>query len=194
VEEPSYFATPDDLRAWLDEHHESERELWVGFYKKGSGRPSVTWPEAVDEALCVGWIDGVRKGVDDESYKIRFTPRAKTSKWSKVNVARVAELTKLGRMRPAGVAAFEARGHVPAAASHEQENVQLDPEQERRFRANGKAWKYFQGRPPWYRKAATWWVTSAKREDTRERRLTTLIEDSEQERTVPPLTRPADSG
>ena len=166
MEEPTYFATPEDLRAWLDEHHESERELWVGFHKKDSGRPSITWPEAVDEALCVGWIDGVRKSVDGESYEIRFTPRAKASKWS----------------------------HVPAAASYEQENVQLEPGQERRFRANGKAWKYFQGRPPWYRKAATWWVTSAKREDTRERRLTTLIEDSEQERTVPPLTRPADAG
>ena len=194
MEEPTFFATPDELRAWLDEHHESERELWVGFHKTGSGRPSITWREAVDEALCVGWIDGVRKRVDDDSYKIRFTPRAKTSRWSKVNVARVAELTEAGRMRPAGVAAFEARGHIPAASSHEQDHVEFEPEQEQRFRANGKAWKFFQGRPPWYRKAATWWVTSAKRADTRERRLTTLIEDSEHERTVPPLTRPADSG
>ena len=194
MEEPSFFATPADLRAWFDEHHESERELWVGFYKKGSGRPSITWPEAVDEALCVGWIDGVRRGVNDESYKIRFTPRAKTSKWSNVNVARVAELTRAGRMRPAGVAAFEARGHVRAAASYEQQHVELEPDQERRFHANAKAWKYFQGRPPWYRRAATWWVTSAKRADTRERRLATLIEESERERTVPALTRRADRG
>jgi uncharacterized protein YdeI (YjbR/CyaY-like superfamily) len=190
--EPTFFETPADLRAWLERHHESERELWVGFHKKGTGRPSITWPEAVDEALCFGWIDGVRKGVDDESYKIRFTPRAKTSRWSRVNVERVAELTKLGRMRPAGVAAFEARGHVAAGSSHEQERVELEPAQERRFRANREAWKYFQERPPSYRKAATWWVISAKREDTRERRLATLIADSEQGRTVAPLTRPGE--
>ena len=190
MEAPTFFATPGELRAWLESHHEAERELWVGFHKKGSGRPSVTWREAVDEALCFGWIDGVRKRVDEASYKIRFTPRAKTSRWSRVNVARVAELTKEGRMRPAGVAAFKARGHVAAGSSHEQETVELEPEQERRFRANRKAWEWFQERPPSYRKQATWWVISAKRADTRERRLAALIEDSEQGRTVRPLTRP----
>ena len=190
MEAPTFFAAPRELRAWLESHHEAERELWVGFHKKGTGRPSVTWREAVDEALCFGWIDGVRKRVDEQSYKIRFTPRAKTSRWSRVNVARVAELTKEGRMRPAGVAAFEARGHVAAGSSHEQENVELEPEQERRFRANRKAWAWFQERPPSYRKQATWWVISAKRAETRERRLAALIEDSEQGRTVRPLTRP----
>ena len=190
MEEATFFETPEELRAWFDSHHEDERELWVGFHKRGSGRPSITWPEAVDEALCVGWIDGVRKGIDDESYKIRFTPRARTSRWSRVNAGRVAELTEQGRMRPAGVAAFEARGHVPAGSTHEQETVAFQAHQEKRFRANRKAWKWFQERPPYYRKAATWWVISAKREETRERRLATLIEDSEQGRTVKPLTRP----
>jgi uncharacterized protein YdeI (YjbR/CyaY-like superfamily) len=190
MEEPTFFATPEELRTRLEEIHESERELWVGFHKKGSGRPSITWAEAVDEALCVGWIDGVRKRVDEASYKIRFTPRAKTSRWSKVNVGRVAALKKEGRMRPAGVAAFKARGHVAAGSAHEQERVELEPDQERRFRANRKAWKWFQEQPPSYRKTATWWVISAKREETRERRLATLIDDSAGGRTVKPLTRP----
>lgn len=190
MEEATFFATPEDLRARLEEIHESERELWVGFHKKGSGRPSITWAEAVDEALCVGWIDGVRKRVDEASYKIRFTPRAKTSRWSKVNVGRVAALTKEGRMRPAGVAAFKARGHVAAGSAHEQESVELEPDQERRFRANRKAWKWFQQQPPSYRKTATWWVISAKREETRERRLVALIGDSADSRAVKPLTRP----
>lgn len=190
MEEPTFFATPEGLRARLEEIHESERELWVGFHRKGSGRPSITWAEAVDEALCVGWIDGVRKRVDEASYKIRFTPRAKTSRWSKVNVGRVAALTKEGRMRRAGVAAFKARGHVAAGSAHEQETVELKPDQERRFRANRKAWKWFQQQPPSYRKTATWWVISAKREETRERRLAALIDDSAGGRTVKPLTRP----
>src|ERR671935_2976804 len=107
--EPTFFATPEDFRAWLERHHDSVSELLVGFHKKGSGRPSITWPEAVDQALCFGWIDGVRRRIDEDSYRIRFTPRKPSSTWSAINVKRVAELTKLGLMRPAGVKAFEAR-------------------------------------------------------------------------------------
>jgi uncharacterized protein YdeI (YjbR/CyaY-like superfamily) len=191
---PVFFETPADLRAWLEQHHDSEKELWVGLYKKSSGRPSVTWPEVVDEALCFGWIDGVRKGIDDISYANRLTPRSPRSTWSAVNIARVKELTAQGRMRPAGLQAFEARADERSAIySYEQRrSPELDDEQDRRFRANATAWDWFQSQPASYRKAAVWWVISAKREETRERRLATLIDDSEHGRTIKPLTRPGD--
>jgi uncharacterized protein YdeI (YjbR/CyaY-like superfamily) len=180
MEEPTHFETPAELRAWFDRHHESAPELWVGFHRKGSGRPSITWPEAVDEALCVGWIDGIRKSVDATSYKIRFTPRKPTSNWSSVNIGRVAELTAQGRMRPAGLAAFERRSEAKSGIySYEQrKQARLEPAQEREFRANAEAWRYFQAQPQGYRKTATWWVVSAKREATRAKRLATLIDDS----------------
>lgn len=189
---PTFFATPAEFRAWLEEHHADAAELLVGFLKKGSGRPSITWPESVDEALCFGWIDGVRKRIDDERYTIRFTPRKARSTWSAVNVRRVAELAELGRMRPAGLAAFGRRsGDRTGVYSYEQrQKAELGDDRERRFRANGKAWEWFACQPAWYRRAATWWVISAKREDTRERRLATLIEDSAAGRPVKPLTRP----
>jgi uncharacterized protein YdeI (YjbR/CyaY-like superfamily) len=189
---PRFFETPADLRAWLEEHHDSEKELWVGLYKKSSGRKSVAWPEVVDEALCFGWIDGVRKGIDDVSYANRLTPRSPRSTWSAVNIARVKELTAQGRMRPAGLKAFEARADERSAiyAYEQRKSPELEEEQERRFRANAKAWDWFQSQPASYRKAAFWWVISAKREETRERRLATLIDDSEHGRTVKPLTRP----
>jgi uncharacterized protein YdeI (YjbR/CyaY-like superfamily) len=189
---PVFFATSAELRAWLEEHHENAKELWVGFYKKGSGRPSITWPEAVDQALCFGWIDGVRKSIDDVSYTNRFTPRSPRSTWSAVNIARVRELTDLGLMRPAGLQAFEARADERSAIySYEQRrNPQLEEEHERRFRADEKAWEWFQSQPPSYRKAALWWVISAKREDTRTRRLATLIDDCAHGRKVKPLTPP----
>jgi len=189
---PTFFATPAELRAWLDEHHETTTELWVGFHKKGSGKPSITWPEAVDEALCYGWIDGVRKSIDSESYTIRFTPRRKRSNWSAVNVARVTELTRLGLMRPAGLKAFEERAPERTGIyAYEQRHLaELGDEYERAFRANERAWAFFQAQPPGYRKTATWWVVSAKKEETRRRRLATLIEDSAQRRTIRPLTRP----
>jgi uncharacterized protein YdeI (YjbR/CyaY-like superfamily) len=189
--EPIYFATPDDLRAWFERHHASERELVVGFYKKGSGVPSITWPEAVDEALCVGWIDGVRQGVDDQRYSNRFTPRTKRSTWSAVNIKRAKELIELGRMRPAGIDAFERRTDDRSAIySYEQRrNATLEPAHERRFRRNRAAWTFFQAQPPGYRRTAIHWVVSAKKAETRERRLATLIEDSERERTIAPLTR-----
>jgi uncharacterized protein YdeI (YjbR/CyaY-like superfamily) len=189
--QPTFFATPDEFRAWLEANHDTARELLVGFRKVGTGQPSITWPQSVDEALCFGWIDGVRRRIDDASYSIRFTPRKKRSIWSAVNIARVKELTQLGRMRPAGLAAFEARADERSAIySHEQrENAALSEADEREFRANEAAWAFFQKQPPSYRKAAAWWVVSAKKEETRRRRLLTLIADSAEGRTIKELTR-----
>jgi uncharacterized protein YdeI (YjbR/CyaY-like superfamily) len=190
---PRFFATPDDFRAWLEEHHANASELMVGFHKKGSGRPSITWPEAVDQALCFGWIDGVRKSIDDASYMIRFSPRKARSIWSAVNVKRARELQDLGLMHPAGIAAVERRSEDRSGIySHEQRDaVTLDKAFEQEFRANAQAWEYFQRQAPSYRKAAIWWVASAKKDETRRKRLATLIADSARGRTVPPLTRPA---
>ncbi len=171
---PTFFPTPADFRAWLERHHETASELLVGFYKKGSGRPSITWPESVDEALCFGWIDGVRRTIDDESYSIRFTPRRPRSNWSAVNLKRVAELTNLGRMHPAGVRAYEARDPARAASySFEQreEARKLAPAYEAQLKANAKAWAFFQAQPPYYRRTVSRWVMSAKKEETRLKRL-----------------------
>ena len=190
---PIFFTTPSEFRRWLEDHHDSATELWVGFYKKSSGRRSITWPEAVDEALCFGWIDSVRKGIDEVSYANRFTPRKARSNWSSVNVARVQDLTLMGRMHPAGIAAFERRAPERTGTySYEQRTAAaLDHAYERRFRANSRAWIFFQSQPASYRKAAIWWVVGAKREETRLKRLQRLIEDSGHGRTVPPLTRPS---
>lgn len=186
---PTFFATPSAFRAWLAEYHEDTQELWVGFYKKSSGKPSITWPEAVDEALCVGWIDGLRKGIDDVSYAIRFTPRKPRSIWSAVNVERAKALSSLGLMRRAGLKAFEERiGERSGRYSYEQENAALQAAHEEQFRANTNAWDFFQAQAAWYRRTAIWWVISAKREETRLKRLAQLIEDSEHGRTIPPLT------
>lgn len=187
---PSFFATPAAWRDWLEQHHDQRPELLVGFYKKDSGKPSITWPESVDGALCYGWIDGVRRRIDDVSYSIRFTPRRPHSVWSAVNIKRVEELTRQGLMRPAGVKAFEARQDARSGIySFEQQNVKFERAQESRFRANRAAWKFFQSQPPSYRRAATWWVVSAKREETRRQRLATLIQNSDQGRTVSQFTR-----
>jgi uncharacterized protein YdeI (YjbR/CyaY-like superfamily) len=176
-----FFATPADFRAWLDLHHARDQELSVGFYKKDSGKPSITWPESVDAALCYGWIDGVRNSIDESSYRIRFTPRKPTSTWSAINVKRVAELTKLGLMRPAGIKAFEARkGEKTGIYAYEQrKRAKLPRAYETQFRANKKAWEFFQAQPPWYRRTTTYRVISAKQEETRLRRLAQLIKDSE---------------
>ncbi len=186
-----FFAAPADFRKWLDANHDTSTELWVGFYKKESGRPSITWPESVDEALCVGWIDGIRKKLDDDSYVIRFTPRKAQSTWSAVNIARVAELTREGRMRPAGVAAFERRSDDKSAIySYEQrKDAAFDAAAERQFRANAKGWAFFQSQPPWYRRTATYKVISAKREETRQKRLAQLIADSAAGRRIRELDR-----
>jgi uncharacterized protein YdeI (YjbR/CyaY-like superfamily) len=176
----TFFATPAEFEAWLERHHATHTELIVGFRKRATGRPSMTWPESVEVALCFGWIDGVRRRHDDDSYTIRFTPRKPGSHWSKVNVAKAQELIGRGRMRPAGRAAFEGRREDRTArASYERtEEARLEPEQERRLRDNDAAWAFFSAQPPWYRRTAIHWVTSARRPETRERRLDRLIEDS----------------
>ena len=189
---PVFFATPDEFRAWLEEHHETASELWVGFHKKASGKPSITWPEAVEQALCFGWIDGVRRSLDDDSYTNRFTPRKPTSNWSLINVAKVEELEQRGLMAPAGRRAFERRKpeRTGVYSSERAQLAVLPSEFEQRLRANPAATEWFEGRPPGYRKTAIHWVISAKREETRMRRLQQLIECSAEGRTVPPLTRP----
>ena len=189
---PAFFATPEEFRAWLEDNHETATELLVGFHKKGSGKPSITWPESVEEALCFGWIDGVRRSLDHESYTIRFSPRKPNSTWSRVNLEKVEELRRRGRMRPAGLRVYEGRREAGAGVySYEQrEAAELPAEYEERLRANRAAWDFWTARPPSYRRAAVWWVVSAKKEETRERRLARLIEDSASGRTVPPLTPP----
>ena len=194
VMEPTFFSSPDLFRAWLAEHHATAPELVVGFYKVGSGLPSITWPQSVDEALCYGWIDGRRQRIDDQSYLIRFTPRRPNSIWSTVNIERVAVLTAEGRMQPAGLAAFEKRkAESSEIYAYEQQAVALDPAYEQRFKANEAAWTFFEAQAAWYRKTATWWVMSAKREETRLKRLATLIEDSAHGRRIRPLDRNATS-
>jgi uncharacterized protein YdeI (YjbR/CyaY-like superfamily) len=190
--EPVFFATPADFRRWLEEHHANARELWVGFYKKASGRPSITWPESVDEALCAGWIDGVRKSLDEESYVIRFTPRQASSTWSAVNIKRMAELIEQGRVLPAGLAAFEKCSEKKSAIySYEQrKTAELDDASQKLFRKHAAAWEYFQAQPPWYRRTTAWWILSAKKEETRQKRLTLLIEASAQEQWIQGLSRP----
>jgi len=190
MSEPIYFGSPAEFGEWLERHHETEKELWVGYWKKATGKPSLTWSQAVDEALCFGWIDGVLRGIDDQRHVQRFTPRKPNSNWSAVNVAKVERLRAEGRMRPAGEAAFaRRRADRSGVYSFEQrKDPRLEPEQEARFRADAAAWEWFSARPPSYRRAALWWVVSAKRPETRERRLSTLIEDSAAGRPIKPLT------
>ncbi len=189
--EPTYFATSVAFRAWLEANHDSANELWVGFYKKGSGIPSITYPEAVDQALCFGWIDGIRRSYDAISYMNRFTPRRARSTWSAVNIKRVGELEAQGLMHPAGLKAFAVRTDDNSAiyAYEQRHNAQLDAAFEAQLQANAAAWAFFQTQPPSYRRAAIHWVMSAKQEATRHKRLAQLIEDSANGRTVPPLTR-----
>jgi uncharacterized protein YdeI (YjbR/CyaY-like superfamily) len=190
---PTFFAAPAEFRTWLDEHHATETELLVGFYKKGSKKPSITWPESVDEALCFGWIDGVRRSLGEDAYTIRFTPRKKRSVWSNVNIRRAGELVAGGRMRPAGLAAFEARtgerSGVYSFEQKDQEKVVFSEAQAREFQATPGAWEFFQAQAPWYRRTATWWVISAKKEETRAKRLATLIADSAAGRPIRGLDR-----
>ena len=189
-ESPRFFPTPGDFRRWLAAHHDSEEALWVGFHKKATGKPSITWPESVDEALCFGWIDGLRRSVDDEAYAIRFTPRRPDSHWSRVNLERVAVLIAEGRMAAAGMAAFESRDPAKCGRySYERERARFTSEQERAFRRNVDAWTFWEAQPPGYRKQATTWVVTAKREETRARRLAALIEDSANGLRIKPLRR-----
>lgn len=177
----TFFKDAKALRAWFAKHAASSSELIAGFYTTASGIPSVNWPDAVDEALCVGWIDGVRKNVDERAYQIRFTPRKAGSHWSAVNIAKVDALIAQGRMRPEGLAAYAKRTEERSArASYEQAGMpELLPEQLAQFAKHKAAWKFFEAQPPGYRKQVIWRVISAKREDTQARRLQTLIEHSE---------------
>lgn len=177
--EPIFFASGAEVAAWLEAHSGSARELLVGFYKKGAPQTGVTYQDALDAALCCGWIDGVRKGLDVGRYTIRFTPRKRGSIWSAVNIARAEELRALGRMRPAGLAAFEGRDPRQAGLySYEQGERELSAEYASQFQTTPAAWAYFQDQPPSYRRAASWWVMSAKQETTRARRLAKLIQCS----------------
>jgi uncharacterized protein YdeI (YjbR/CyaY-like superfamily) len=188
---PKFFPTHADFLTWLWENHDRQTELLVGFHKKDSGKLSITWPESVDAALCFGWIDGVRRRIDDVSYSIRFTPRKPRSTWSVVNIQRVQELVAQGLVHPAGAKAFEARLEERSAIySFEQKEIALDKEQERQFRAKKAGWQFFQKQTPSYQRAAMWWVISAKRPETKVKRLSTLIDDSAAHRTLRHLTRP----
>jgi uncharacterized protein YdeI (YjbR/CyaY-like superfamily) len=190
MSEPIFFESPDRFYAWLEEHHETAAEVYVGYWKKHTGKPSLTWSEAVDQALCFGWIDGRLNRIDDERHMQRFTPRRPGSNWSKVNVEKVAKLKELGLMRPAGLAAFGKRTDGKTGVySFERDTTELPPEYEQRLRANRAASEYFDSRPPWYRRTAIHLVMSAKREETRERRLKQLIDDSAAGRDIKQLRR-----
>jgi uncharacterized protein YdeI (YjbR/CyaY-like superfamily) len=193
---PKFFATVSDWRAWLEKHHADTEELWVGLYKRESGRPSITWPESVDGALCFGWIDGVRKSIDAKSYKIRFTRRKPRSTWSAINIKRATELSKLGHMHATGLAAFEKRDEKRSGiyAYEQRKGAALPPAYEKQFRKDQKAWEFFQSRPAWYRRTSAWWVISAKKEETKLRRLEILIACSSEQKNIPSLNRPTPQG
>lgn len=174
---PLFFKSAADFRAWLAAHYKHSPELWVGFHKKDSGKPSVTYPQALDEALCFGWIDGLRKNVNETSYTIRFTPRKARSNWSHVNIKRASELKKRGRMAPSGLEVFNGR-EKSRTYSYETRPRKLTGTYDAKLKGDSKAWEFFRRQPPWYQRTATWWVMSARKEETRQRRLQTLIEDS----------------
>jgi len=183
--EVAIFPNADEFRAWLEVNHDTASELWVGYYKKGASKTSMTYKESVDEGLCYGWIDGITRRIDDEVYTIRFTPRTRRSTWSAVNVARVGELVAAGRAHPAGIRAFEARTEDNTGIyAYENRPADLPDGYLARLRANEAAWSWWQAQRPGYRRVATWWVVSAKQEATRERRLATLIEDCEAGRMI----------
>ena len=186
---PTFFQTPSAFREWLEQHHAKADALWVGYYKKGSGKQSITWPESVDEALCYGWIDGVRKSIDDISYTIRFTPRKPDSIWSSVNIKRAQALIEQGQVRPAGLKAYQARKENKSGIySYEQRSVDLEEPYNRLLKTNAAAWRFFQAQPASYRKAVSWWIISAKKEETRLKRLEKLMAYSAQGQRVPEYT------
>lgn len=186
---PTFFAKPSDFRKWLEKNHEKEPELLVGFYKVGSEKPSITWPESVDEALCFGWIDGVRKSIDDESYSIRFTPRKPKSIWSAVNIKKMEVLKKAGLLKPAGIAAFEKREEKKSKIySYEKKPEVLSPEFKQQLESNKKAFTFFNTLSPSVQKVCIHWVMSAKQEKTRKSRMETLIRDSAAGRKIKPLS------
>ena len=176
---PEFFQTPADFGTWLEKNHATAIELWVGFYKKDSGKPSITWPESVDQALCFGWIDGIRKGVDEISYQIRFTPRRRGSIWSAINIKRAKELVRQKQMRPTGLKAFAARiENKSGIYSYEQRSTELSEPYAKLLKKNKAAWNFFEKQPPSYRKMIGWWIISAKKQKTRMARLAKLISES----------------
>ena len=188
---PTFFATPAAFRAWLKKNHAKAELLWVGFHKRGTGVASITWPESVDEALCYGWIDGVRYGIDDTSYMIRFTPRRATSVWSAVNLRKMKALLAEGRVAPAGKAAYEGRDPRRSGlySFEQRKEFKFDPASAKRFKANVVAWAWFRTQAPWYQRTTTFWVMSAKKPETREKRLAALIKDSAAARRIGGLER-----
>jgi uncharacterized protein YdeI (YjbR/CyaY-like superfamily) len=192
---PAFFETPEAFRDWLSKHHSVSEVLLVAYHKKGSGKPSMTWPESVDEALCYGWIDGVRNRIDEVSYTIRFTPRKPGSIWSSVNIKRARALIEQERMQPAGLKAFEARRDSKSAIySYEQRTGELDAESNRLLKRNKAAWSFFQKQPASYRRVASWWIKSAKLEETRVKRLEKLIAHSAQGQRLPQFARKKPTG
>jgi len=189
--EPLFFAGPEEFYGWLEAHHAEESELWVGYYKKATGKQTMSWSQAVDQALCFGWIDGVLRRIDEETHMQRFTPRKAGSNWSKVNVEKMARLEAEGLVAPAGRKAFEARraDRTGIYSFERGEPAELPRDFAERLRANGAANEYFEGRPPWYRRTCAHWVTSAKREETRLKRMDQLIDCSEQGLDVPQFRR-----
>jgi uncharacterized protein YdeI (YjbR/CyaY-like superfamily) len=183
--EPAFFPTEADFRRWLEANHETAPELLVGFWKKGSGKPSIDWPQARDQALCFGWIDGIRKSLGEDSYTIRFTPRRRGSIWSRVNVTRYEALTASGHMTPRGVRAYEENKHKSGLYSYENEQKALTETEEKQFRTHKAAWADWEKRPPGYRKVVLHWITSAKRPETRAKRLAILIEVSAKGERIP---------
>ena len=178
-----FFETSADFRSWLEKNHATATELWVGFYKKDSGKPSITWPELVDQALCFGWIDGIRKRVDEISYRIRFTPRRRGSIWSAINIKRAEELVRQRQMRPAGLQAFAERiENRSGIYSYEQRSTELNEPYAKLIKRTKAAWNFLQKQPPSYRKMIGWWIVSAKKEETRMARLTKLIRESAKEK------------
>ncbi len=182
---PIFFPTQLDFRKWLEKNHNKETEIIVGYYKVDSGKPSLTWSESVDQAICFGWIDGIRRSIDDESYSIRFTPRKPKSIWSAINIKKVEDLTKLGLMKPEGIIAFSKREENKSKIySHENEPVKFNSKFEKQFKTNKIAWEFFKSQSPSYQKTLTHWVMSAKQEITKSNRLNTLIKDSKAEKKV----------
>ena len=178
--QPTFFPTPQDFRDWLDKNHKTEQELLVGFYKVGTKKPSITWSESVDQALCFGWIDGVRRSIDEKSYSIRFTPRKPTSIWSVVNIKKIEELTKAGLMKEAGLEAFKLRKEEKSGIySHEKEPAKLTSDYENKFKTNKKAWDFFEKQATSYKKVMIHWIMSAKQEKTQISRLEKTISESE---------------
>ena len=192
--EVTFFGTPFDLNKWFGKYHDKKSELWIGFYKKASGIKSVTYKEALDEALCFGWIDGIRKAYDSNSYTIRFTPRRAGSTWSKINIDRVRELTESGRMQPSGCEVFSEKDLKRTELySYENRPEKLEDKYVEALMQYKKAWEYFQSQSPSYRRTVNWWIMSAKKEETRLKRIDVLIRSSEEGKKIPPLRRSDDN-